>query len=438
MIFKRKIIPFFQAALLLSFCWLSFVGISIFLKHDNTDLSFSAPDDATSVFEIDGKQFFDQALYEIIILSRDQELGDALRAVLNFEPESDQNKEFLVGVDIFNSIVVFTTTYMNEPVTGYIFKLKNTKQWDKNASKLFSGNSFVKRDTNSGLLLHSNKLSKSQLKAYANEAFSKKAGSTKEQNSLVHYSLNGAKLNLRVFEKITGDLYLKNETINAKGHINFGKNHTINRLNFVLEPNGIHITNHISEPNLMSEIEHVLLEFNLSLPKFNAFSLNYDGIILRTKKSGVKPLPKIEVILQFDSITDIANLKQEIAKNKSVLISENGFSIAGMEYYLKQLDSKTIYIGINKAPQIHKNTTSEILLIKGKPSILMEIKGSKLVVGAVKMRLESELGPIMSFVEKLESCNLSVFEKNGEYNLEFKFLENKHALNESVKLFVNR
>ena len=115
--------------------------------------------------------------------------------------------------------------------------------------------------------------------------------------------------------------------------------------------------------------------------------MNYFGTKIITHSGGVIAVPQMELLLhcakpfKVDTLLNAYQLKDifKYEKLKGKLHWDNE------DLYFKQIDERTIYIGINETPSVYIPISSQWLLAKGSITPLLAVDGGKIVQAILEM-----------------------------------------------------
>lgn len=435
---NQRIAQFFQLLGLLLLLWSSFLVVRFFLERTESELQFTVPKSASLNVKVDGDKLINSVLFVTIIEKRDPELAKKIRVLLNKNDNSSERKNIFIGVDLFHTIQFFRDKWDNQSIEGFIFKIDNSELWDSQAPQLFGSNSVVLRNKTTGLVLLSGNLNKLSLETYYKKNMTSFliVDENKEHSNLLVYkqyfpSENG---NLITNISANGNLY-KNLFI-LKGSILPTDNLQLESQRYQLSPSHLSVNGRLL-PKIWNDLLYDFCAKNLdSIPKIESFSLNYSGLELTTTANQVLPLPSMELVLSFDKSFSIIEFVSNVISNRDVDVQvfDDYIQIGKRIYYVKQLDEKSIYIGINKKPVFQKVNNEMILSIKGNPKELINVKGSRFVTAMIKM--SDTYKSFETLFSSSENVSLEVKSSNRKvliYEGKFEFKEEADATNEFLK-----
>jgi len=436
---SKKIAPFIQSILLLTIVWCMFFGVTFFFSKTNEQIEFYVPESANIEATVDSEKLMSNIAFNTLIDQQKDGLNELLFQLLQ-EKKASNNKNLIAGIDFMNSVSFFTDEYNGQSIQGLIFKLNNSKLWDKNADKLIKKHSLTQRKGTSGLLVFSEKISKNELKKYVSQTdFSKPKPKLGQNDSFVKFNYHSDKY--VPITNVSSSLNYNKHKISAQGKVVHSL--ALTKAEYRLEKNDFHISSALLPTELKDTLRYFAQQIGLETPNIHAISMNYSGIELTKGDNGILPLPLIDMILEFEEPFSIVGNLERLALSENILFnfnkSEMTLKLGNKTYYWQQLSPTSVYIGLTKQPKIIKNTSSEILNIEGNPTILLNIKGSKWVAGAIKMSpiystLENTFSEMKNVCFKASSVDKNKL--NCDFQLQFN--EDKKALNEVIKILLKQ
>lgn len=434
----KKLVPFIQSVALLTFVWLIFFGIAFFLNRNTDPTEYNVPRTATFQLQIDGKKLINDVAFNTFIDQQEDGLNDVLFRLIQ-EKTEDPDRKLVAGIDVLNTISYFTDEFNGKIVQGIIFKLSNPVLWDKNGEKIIVKNAYAERKGTTGLLVFSENLSKTELKNYVSKSdFSKPRSNSLEKSQL---QLSYHSHTLSILEQLNSSISYENNFIHSKGTLN----HTFqsNQSEFNLEKKDFHLKTSILPKQLNDTIIYFAKQIGLEIPEIRSFSMNYSGLELVSTDNGMIPFPFADFILEFNEPFSIGGNLERFSNTEVVDFKFSKTSmileIGNKKYHCKQLSPKSIYIGLSQQPKIIKNSSTSPVEIHGNPNLLLNIKGSKWVVGAIKMSPHYSI--LESVMKEMENIELSTRQKSLQklnYSINLAYKSDKKALNEVLKLLLNQ
>lgn len=428
----KKIGLFLQLTSLLGCILGAYFLASFFLKHDTSPTEFDFPSSAQLTISIDGKTLSDEAFFSLFIQDKDPEIANELKELREKVKDNENDPTLFVGIDIFNDIKIFTDEVDGKPLIGYIFKLNNTRLWDKNNLRLFNRNSASLRLNSTGLIVSSNTLSKKQLSVYLDaKKFDVKKSLPSPAAIAIGYSTTST--------KIGAEIQLEENHIQLSGDVQSKSVEIASKLRHRLTPKDVHISSRLFPAHWNNEIAALCKNYNIQTPPIEAFSLNYSQLEIATTKEGVLPLPKLELILQFNSPYSISSLISSLEKDSLILFNEStkSIKIGTTTYYFKQLDNRSIYFGSTKNPSIQTTAFTSIAEIKGSLNSLTTIEGNDFMVAMAKMSPQfKQLEKVVNSIKTMDFKLIGNHSKPLKFDAKMSFQEDTKSINELMKLIL--
>ena len=434
----KKLVPFIQSILLLTVVWSIFFGVSFFLNRNTAEIEFNVPTTATFQVELNGKKLLNDIAFNTFVDQQEDGLNDVLFQLIQKKTE-DPDRKLLAGIDVLNTISYFTDEFNGKIVQGLIFKLSNPVLWDKNGEKIIVENAYTDRKGDTGLLVFSKNLSKTELKKYVTKSDFSIATSNSIQKSQIQLSYRSHTLSL--LERLNSSISYENNFIHSKGTLNH--KFQSEQSEFNLEKKDFHVKTSILPKQLNDTIIYFAKQIGLEIPKILSLSMNYSGLELVSIDNEIIPFPLADFILEFDKPFSIAGNLERFLNNEALDFKFTKTSmileIGNKKYHCKQLSPTSIYIGLSQDPKITKNNSTSQIEIHGNPNALLNIKGSRWVVGAIKMSpyysaLENAMKDIQNIELRTHKKSLQEF----NYSMNISYKSDKKALNEVLKLMLNQ
>lgn len=165
--------------------------------------------------------------------------------------------------------------------------------------------------------------------------------------------------------------------------------------------------------SLYQYFEFVFKEIGIEIPKITSQQMLLYGLSIENIRGSTTVLPKFDWILRFDSIIDLDS--QLVSINTSTdmmkIIDKKSIKIGETLYYYSQISSHEIYIGVTESPKIKSIKTQVLPLLKGNPSVLLEIEGKGLIAQLINVMPQVKNTRV--FMENIEYFNIHTSDDNG-------------------------
>jgi len=437
--FKSTVLPL----LLLIALAIITVFIQFTSEENNTAINSYVPQKADFILKLETKKILNESLISFLFESKD----DQVFSKMNEKLISSENKDFELGIDLLGESFVFTIPFKKTHLKGICLELKNKKEFKKNIQKLLSENQFFTVKDNRGYVVsYGDDYSKQEVQIFIEKEINLSNDHVKniqfyqdEQKNLIQlktrgdiwgdqtiFSESNIKLNIKQREMtLNGDLEYSNKQSETCFTTHFKTQKSKNNFQF---------NTSIIPRQIQDTLSFYLNKVNLNPPLISGISFNYSGIEMTSSKF----LPTMDLILQFEKPYSIVNIISNTDFLSSLEADTKGniISIEGKKYYLKQLDAQTILISTNKDVEIVKTKTDELLEINGNMLSIFEFKNG----GVFKSLLNgiSIYKAPKEFFNNCEHVHLKLLKSKNNCKLEglIKFKENRYAMNELTKLFL--
>lgn len=437
---KKKIVLLTQLIGLLSILWMCYFLTSLFFNHNQKQIHFFPPKSARLSVCLNGEDLVNKAAFTALIESKDNELSNQLRIILESNRSDNSKDRKFLGIDLFTSFHFFTDEFNGQELSGYIFNLDNTDLWDLHSGSFFGIKSYSQRIENTGLILTSSTLTKKNLqKYYKNTTFNKdyEAIHKSEFSMQLRYACTNSIE--KTIQKLNSNITVESKSIISEGTIILGKNIEITQLTHSLSPKYFHIDSRIIPKDWNDTLREWAKRYVVEIPSIKALSLNYGGLEIQSTQNGVLPLPNMELILEFKKEFSIQNFinKTENRGDVDIHLKSNYFKIGPKIYYLQQLTPTTIYIGTTKEPVIQTKRINSVIAFEGSPHYLTEVKGSRFMMTLLNMN--DAFSQLKEFCGDVQSIKGTLILKGNEplrYNTTIQFKKSENAMNQLLKILL--
>lgn len=449
MYFRKSFFQFLSIFVLLVFAWLFlFFNQTILAKNANNN-TLHVPDNANYAIRIDGRELAEKTLFSIFLESKDEVVISLLQSSISKNMNTEgQFKNY--GIDYLSDIVIFEIPYKRSTIQGILVNVNNKQLFNKNLNG--SKSVFACHDDVGVIFNYSNfkdQVPSSELKKIAVNMVKTTSKNTPE-NFIAHhgpgkfvetYSKSSNFGESTYFGKSTVLFELQEKSLLLSGKLDLNSKNTtaINPLTKIIEPKGIHFSSTIIPTVLVDSLNGWLKQFSLTIPSINTISLNHIETKIINHSSGFFVIPQIELLIQFNKDFSIQELlsSPELITYLAYSLQKNHISFQEEKIFFKQINSKSIYIGITENPTFKTVNSNEVVKIEGNLKALTTIKGGGMMTAFLEML------PIYSasknLVKHTESLNLS-FVKTNKNNIdlkgELKFTKDHYPMNELIKFLL--
>lgn len=340
---------------------------------------------------IDGRELFQQLLLSAFLEGKSDKVIQKLKEVN--KKSTSPSKTF--GINWTQPITYFKTNHKGKELQGMIVQIINPAEWNADINTLLGNTSVAKRFDLSGIVLQSKELSKSELYEFIEKNTKKSVKETATTFNQTFISISQKTDKGIVNLSVTSD---KN-VISMNGIIDHNEIVKPNQLHFVLVPSDLHLTTDLITKDINDSISKYI---GTTLP-LAGMSVNYRGITLTQVNRKNLFLPDADFIFGFEKQTTIRELTESIPN--SIWNPENQTITIGKQvYFTQQLDSKTIFFGIQQNAEIKENNLAIGFTAKGSLKPLFNVKGNPWIRAAMRMNPVSSYG--LDFSEEIQTIDI--------------------------------
>jgi len=430
---KKTILPI----VLLVFLWSMALLVQFTSEKATTNLDSYVPKNYNFVAKIDAKAIFKETVLELLFEAKDEKVLTGMNEKLSESSDIKGN----LGIDLLSDAFIFSVPFNKKTIKGVCFNLKKVSDFQKNSNELISENVFVHVSGNKGYLFSSSeKISETEKKHFIETEIDVKANKKEINDNTLPKSDIYLMTKENVFGPNTtfsssqiGIKTLKN-TVKIEGNLIPSKKtlQTINSIDYKLKSNPklFNFASGIIPSTIQDTLKYFTSKVGLTLPDIKSVSFNYEGLEMMESVM----LPNINLIIQFqEDVSTNEFLKNELFLSKLEATSqEEEVIIEGKTYYIHQINSSCISIGINKKVNYTKSNHS--FEINGNLGNLFEIKNGGMFVSFL------EGIPVFKAPKELfnasKEFNLSIIkEEENNYKLdgELRFKKGTYTMNELTK-----
>lgn len=389
---KKRVLA---SGIILVVLWLNYLLVGFFLRDDNNSLHQFIPADANISLRINNDVLVRRMLYDLFYQSSFSK--DELQ-VLTFKGESTSLPS--LGIDVTKEIVLFYEDWNNKSIVGWLFHISNSDDFEKYS---FDNPSIIKsHNGNLGCaLILSSEPSNDEVSLfvqYANDLLiptkdlsqTKRFFSKDPENALIQFFFEGEKGGF--LQKTGINISFKDEKllINGSGKKNPLIDYSVDSLHYIEKPSDIdylEIKAGELPDTIRKYVNFLLLNSNIELPVITSQHLMMYGVEIDNIKGSMAVLPKFDAIFRFEEnfsfnevLINISNIDKNL-KNEG----KNSFSMGTVKYYIQQVSSNEIYIGIHDNPTIHLEPDPYFFQLSGNLSSLFTIEGTGIIAQVAQL-----------------------------------------------------
>jgi len=411
----NRVFNFIAVIIFIVFFWVVAIFLMFSLSSSKDPLKNLLPNDVEVVISVNTDQLIKSFLVDA--LYRSEFSANELK-LLEKGRNSQEVQSF--GIEVNSELVMFYDLWNKIPIQGFLFNISNEK--DFNGLRLKSKNDIKRSNGKQGVILLISDNATEEMIAYftefADNIISKKVkhmeyGSKPEMFSLDYKGnqntyITDLKLNAKIDEE---RILLK-----GSGKKNDALSFSVKDYNMLTEPSTTKYLEFQSgqlPDSLYQYFEFVFEEIGIEIPKITSQQMLLYGLSIENIRGSTTVLPKFDWILRFDSIIDLDS--QLVSINTSTdmmkIIDKKSIKIGETLYYYSQISSHEIYIGVTESPKIKSIKTQVLPLLKGNPSVLLEIEGKGLIAQLINVMPQVKNTRV--FMENIEYFNIHTSDDNG-------------------------
>lgn len=349
-------------------------------------LHYSIPNKAELVVELDGRDVFFDFLNSTFIKGEGE---DIVHLMKNLSKTKTEQKQY--GINWLQPVIYFKSSYKNKAIQGLVVQIINLKEWKNNSATLFENGCFSDNKEHSGIIVQSDKLSKRELADFTKSLYHENTiyGKAIADNHIITVRQKTKTWSTKF------DVFINNNTISTYGTADFNESYSSNSLNFKLTPADFHFSSDIITKELSDTLQR-LIGTRLRL---SGISMNYRGMTITDLNNQMVIIPDADFILGFNETTSVEQLVESIP-NADLNDNKTMMHIGEKIFYIRQLNSKSIYLGTNTNIELHPNKQHFGILLTGSLKPLMNIQASRFIKAIIRMSPQVALG--MDLSEEVE------------------------------------
>lgn len=422
----NKIGTILAGGVLLVFLWLICLLFSLYaLQPRNIASVYTAPENAEVIVNIDGRDVLKRLLTDVLLEGKGDDLFNTVKTL---PEQSSPEKQY--GINWAQPVTYFKAKHNGKELQGLIVQVINPVEWNRNINTLLGNTSVAKHQGQSGIVVHSGELTKEELYAFIDR---QKSSEGAEQPGFE----NGKLMAVRQWSEDGNAEFtvsVDKNIVSSQGIINHGGILKSNQLSFILKPDGFHFTSDL----VTKELNDTLAKYiGIDLP-LTGISVNYRGITLSETDGKSFLSPDGDFVFGFERETSVQQVVEAIPN--AVWEEENKTVKLGKQvYFIKQLDAKTIFFGVNKNAELSENSQAIGVLLTGSLKPLFTIKGSRLIRAALRLNPVTSFGLDLS--EEIQLCSIrlkAVSSTSFQLDASFRFRNEDDAILKLAELVLKR
>lgn len=378
--------------------WCLFLLGSFFSIEKPIENLSHIPDNAILAVRLDGASVLKSTLFSILLEANDPEVIEVVNQQINKKWKRKGPSKNL-GIDFLADVVVYVFPFEGSKVLGMTYNLNRPDLMRKNAPNALDSNQCYAINDNIGVVLTFlgktkfgvgqkvkaiNLAQKIAFESVQSDLASKIA--EKQTNRFVQLTSQGMLFgSSTLFSRTDMDLSLEEHTLLLKGQLikNRRERKVFVNKNYTLNPSGMHMYTTLIPISVQDSIKNILKRVKLNLPQIKAIAVNYRSLQINNPNGVIIPSPDMDLVLNFDRNVDfIEELKKStLLKDLHLEIKNNNIIFNGLtNYYLTQIDPKTILISTHKSTKAKLVNADQLLNLKGDLSRFTEVSGDKWIM----------------------------------------------------------
>lgn len=404
-----------------------------FEASDNNNNMSYIPENATSVYRLDGQQLTRELIASLLI-SDDEDLNKIAQDRI---PTTLEGKSESIGVSFDSDIILFRMQEDGLSFTGILFNLWDHRNFSRNMPKYLGKNGVSTSTDRVGLVLLADydSFSKKDLKKKAKKILSKETlflakHPTKNSNALVSVWYQEES---QAISDVGVDI--QNNHILIQG--TFETKHDFSATPLAMNEGGFHVHSQWFPEIWSGVIQEYLEEQDISIPPIHQFTLNYFGNFIATEPN-VALLPILSGSVEFDSPVS----KDSIFQKFPVVLEDSitgttTYDILTRTYAVKQLNERTLQIRSTESMNLTPKKYSTTAELSGSPKHLLKMDGDAFIRRI--MSLSSEYRATGSLVNEISTIDIKMWPATADkYRIQGKveLKDDKWPLNELLKFLI--
>lgn len=378
--------------------WLNYFLVGFFLRDDDNNLHNFIPADANISLRVNNDVLVRRMLYDLFYQSH---FSDEELQVLSMKGEASNLPA--LGIDATKEIILFYENWNDKSIIGWLFHISSSTDFEK---YIFGSPSVIKSHIGKlgcVLILSSEPSSEetSKFVHYANDLLidtkdlsaSKRFFSKSPKNEIIQLFFEGKKDGF--LQKTGVNIFFQNEKLLIKGT---GKknpllDYTLDSLHYIdksIGDNYLEIKAGALPDTIQKYIDYLLESSGFELPEITSQHIMMYGVEIDNLKGSIAVLPKIDAIFRFERPFSVASIMDKVVSIDNNLKSDgvSYFSIGTVKYYVQQISSTEIYIGINESPNIVYQIDRNFFKISGNLTSIFTIEGTGLIAQIAQLMPE--------------------------------------------------
>jgi len=427
----------FLVTLFLAVCGiLSLAILEVFGSDAGKQQDLPVPATADWVVQIDAASILKEELYTVLFESKDEELLQSVKKIVEERSETDTEYPPLF-INFRNDMLFYGIHKEDVSYIGVLLQLEKAELFRKNIGFYLEEGQTVAVKGNVALVmirLSPGKQSAEQ-QAFTTQCLTKsKPTNLKKDNKLSNQWISVHSNNFGDGKNLDMGLLFDKHAFTLKGGYQYPG--TPVTPNYSLKSNGLFISTATVPRQLSDTINKLLPLGSYQFPELQCLTMDYNGLIVENTSDGVKALPKMNAIFEAKGLFTVEGIRSNIPGE--YLGPKNTIRFSSLTYYMKQLDEKTVFIGVDTTA-ILKQKQASLYTVKGPLHPLTDMKGNKMILSVMEIMVP-QLKSAKAFIKKTDYVDFSVVRTSGDHykvNGKIQFTKGAFAMNEVTRLLLS-
>jgi|GEM_PF-2153931 len=416
---------------------LSLVVLEIF-GTTSKPVQVPVPANARWMVRIDAASILKEEFYALFFDAKDEQLLRAMREMIEERVQKESENPPLY-INFRSDMVFYGIADRSVNYIGVLLQLENAELFQRNIPVyLEEGQTVAVRGNTALLMMHTGpeKIPAGQQQLFTenclnNGKLSAIAPKSPELNEWINLE---AKAFGESGKDLKTGLFFGKDALRVTGSFTAD---AIRTPAYSLKAKGLFLSTSIIPTGLADSINKLLPLGSYRFPELRAITLDYNGIIVENTDQGIKALPKMNAIFEGKVPISVANIRASIPGE--YLGPKNTIVFSSLTYQMKQLDERTVFIGLD-SNSIQSEKQVSLFRLEGPMQPLADIEGHKMIISLMEI-VVPQLKPARAFIKKTKNVSLTVrsTQPNGtSYSISgvLQFREDAFALNEVTRLLI--
>jgi hypothetical protein len=435
---KSRFVHFFLV-LLMGFLGVISLLLLEFFQYEAPVPATYIPADTEWAIRVDLERLAKEEAYTLLFEAKDEQLITTLRKIADDRVRKRTEKGPLT-VDFRRDVVIFGLQKANTHYIGIQLKVSDPDAFRRNIKNYLSKGQYADVKGNRAIIL---------------TRTDKKTPSENDKKGMARL-ISGMLANTRKWElphatvlkpsfltiettafrdkqgTMTLDFFEEGHELSLKG--TFKPKVPLRPADYSLKPAGLYLSTAIIPDGFSDSLNHLLPVGDFRFPELRAITIDYLGLAIAQTEVGMRPLPKMNVILESKYPFPADSLLRTVPDQ--LRGPHNSIHAASLTYYVKQIDQNTVFIGLDtNAIQLQK---ARLLCdLRGSLETLNRIDANPTLIAFMDLVPQVRFGKL--FIGSTKSVELFITQPKGKTCVirgKLLFKDDAYPVHETVKLLV--